>query len=188
MMCLSSAALITALVHDDGPAAAQAMRRIAEHLLKEGAHLAGFLQYEQERPDRCRCDMILHELASDMRFGISQDRGAAAQGCRLDVGELLRAMQKAREAVEAGGVDCLFVNKFGKTEAEGGGMRPLIAQALDREIPVLVAVPRINLEAWRAFAGELAVEVRLEDAPDNASALCAHLGLVVPQHALAEVA
>lgn len=55
----------------------------------------------------------------------------------------------------------LILNKFGKVECEGGGLRDLIASAIDRGIPVVIGVPKRNIDAWRSFAGELAVE--LED-------------------------
>ncbi len=66
-----------------------------------------------------------------------------------------------------------MLNKFGKTEAEGGGTRALIAAAVARGVPVLIAVPDRNLESWRAFAGELAVELRLEDLTGAADLLAA---------------
>ena len=47
----------------------------------------------------------------------------------------------------------LIVNKFGKIEADGGGLREAIAEAVDLGIPVLVGVPARNLDRWRAFAG-----------------------------------
>jgi hypothetical protein len=58
----------------------------------------------------------------------------------------------------------LVVNKFGKIEADGGGLRAAIALAVDSAIPVLVGVPARNLARWRAFAGELAVELPAETA------------------------
>jgi Protein of unknown function (DUF2478) len=51
------------------------------------------------------------------------------------------------------------VNKFGKIEADGGGLREAIADAVCLGIPVLVGVPMRNLDRWRAFAGSLSVEL-----------------------------
>lgn len=89
---------------------------------------------------------------------------------------MLGAMARARAALETA-PDLLIVNKFGKTECEGGGCRPLIAEAVERGVPVLVAVPWDNLDGWRRFAGDLAIEYGLEDAPLNTEMLCRHLGL-----------
>jgi hypothetical protein len=53
----------------------------------------------------------------------------------------------------------LVLNKFGKAECEGGGLRDLIASAIGRGIPVVIGVPKQNIGAWPNFAGELAVEL-----------------------------
>ena len=76
--------------------------------------------------------------------------------------------------------DLLVINRFGKTEAEGGGVRPLIADAVDRGIPVLIAVPWRNIASWRVFAGELAVEFGFGDLPVDPAAACRLLGLAPP--------
>lgn len=41
----------------------------------------------------------------------------------------------------------------------GGGLRDLIASAIDRGVPVVIGVPQRNLDAWRRFAGEFAMEL-----------------------------
>jgi len=60
--------------------------------------------------------------------------------------------------IEAG-VDLIVINKFGKTEAEGNGLIAEIAEAAARGIAVLIAVPERNLDAWREFAADLAIEL-----------------------------
>ena len=57
----------------------------------------------------------------------------------------------------------LVVNKFGKIEADGGGLRQAVAEAVELGIPVLVGVPARNLDRWRAFAGSLAIELPADD-------------------------
>lgn len=68
----------------------------------------------------------------------------------------------------AAGADVLIVNKFGKHEAEGRGFREAIAEALARDIPVLVGVNRLNLAAFEEFSGGLAVPLLPQE-----DALCA---------------
>jgi hypothetical protein len=43
--------------------------------------------------------------------------------------------------------------------SDGGGLRDLIASAIDRGIPVVIGVPLRNLGIWREFAGEFAIEL-----------------------------
>jgi hypothetical protein len=175
---LTSPAPIVAIVYDEGERIAPLMDRVVTLLWAQDCRLAGLRQREERQPGQSRCDMILEELASGVTTAISEDRGVGARGCRLDVDALLKAMARAREALDAG-PDLLLVNKFGKTESEGGGLRPLIVAAIEREVPVLVAVPGGNIDGWRAFAGELAVEHRLADLPDDAARLIGQLGFEI---------
>ncbi len=104
--------------------------------------------------------MVLEEIASGECLPISQDRGPHARGCSLDVGQLLAAMQLVRAQL-ASRPDLLVLNKFGKTEAEGGGFRELIAEAIEEGISVLIAVPWRNIESWRLFTGGASREIVL---------------------------
>lgn len=167
---------IWAIVYDDGQRIAALMDRIVTYLRSTGSQLAGLRQIAVSRPGHSRCDMILEDLASGATAAISEDRGEGARGCRLDVDALLNAMARARDALDER-PDLLLVNKFGKTECEGGGLRPLIVSALERGVPVLVAVPRRNIDGWRAFAGELSVEHELADLPDDVMRVVDLLGL-----------
>lgn len=167
---------ITAIIYSDSGAIDAVMRTVADHLVGQGHALAGFVQRNQPCPGRARCDMILEELSSGERFGISEDRGPHARGCMLDVDELLKAVASAARGLEAG-ADLLMVNKFGKTEAEGGGFRPLIAEALAREVPVLIAVPYRNLDAWRRFAEAYTTDHAIEALTGNVSGVIRELGL-----------
>nr|WP_066723667.1 MULTISPECIES: DUF2478 domain-containing protein [unclassified Bradyrhizobium] len=167
---------ITALIYSDSDAADRALRDVATTLIERGLRLAGLVQHNTARPGRSRCDMVLEELASSELIGISQDRGPLARGCALDVGQLLSAMQIVRAALDTG-PDLVILNKFGKTEAEGAGFRPLIADAIEAGLPLLIAVPWRNIESWRLFAGALAREIDLDQLTADGHSLCDALGL-----------
>jgi nucleoside-triphosphatase THEP1 len=168
---------IIAIVYGDGARIAPTLDRVATHLAAEGCRLAGLVQRDIERAGRSRCDMILEDLATGETVAISQDRGEGARGCRLDAEALLNAVVRTRSAL-ATEPDVVIVNKFGKTECEGGGCRSLIAEAVEHNVPVLVAVPWGNLESWRRFAGDLATEYSLDEMPIEGARLCHQLGLV----------
>lgn len=180
MTRLLASAPIIAILYHEGRDVDPVMRRIANRLSGQGFSLAGFIQRDEWRPDRPRCDMILEDLSGGQSIQISEDRGAGARGCRLDASELLRAMAAARVAI-ATRPDLLIVNKFGKTESEGGGFRDLIAEAVAQKVPVVVAVAWRNIDNWRRFAGEFAVECRVEDLPSDDAGLCRFLGLLCPE-------
>jgi len=176
MTRLLTPAPIVAILYHEGRHVDHAMRRIATRLSGQGLSLVGFIQRHAWRPDRPRCDVILDDLSGGHPILISEDRGVGARGCRLNVGELIKAIASARAAI-AGSPDLLVVNKFGKIESTGGGFRDLVAAAIEQEVPVLVAVPWRNMDSWRQFAGDFAIEHNLEELPADGVGLCRCLGL-----------
>ena len=136
---------------------------VADRLAAGGLRLAGLVQSNVERPGRCRCDMVLRDLASGREIGISQDLGAAARGCRLDHGALQIAAGWVEASISAD-VEVLVLNKFGKREAEGAGLRAAIASAVDLGIPVIAGLAPENREAWDVFSGGLGAVISLENA------------------------
>lgn len=157
--------LIGALRYSDGAYPERIMARVARALQAEDVPLAGVLERPVEgAADRLRCDMLLEDLASGAQIPISDDRGPGARGCRLDLDALTQVAAAVLRSVVEGSPRLLMLNKFGKIEADGGGMREAIAEALAREIPVLVGVPARNLDRWRAFAGPFALELAVDEA------------------------
>jgi nucleoside-triphosphatase THEP1 len=123
-----------------------------------GLSLAGVLQHQvSEGADR-RCDVIVEDLTSGHRTPLFEDRGAGARGCRLDEAALAEATARVEGSLE-NVPQLLVLSKFGKVECDGGGLRDLIASAIDRGIPVVIGVPQRNLGTWREFAGEFAIEL-----------------------------
>ena len=123
-----------------------------------GLTLAGVLQHQAIEGGDRRCDVILEDLATGHRTALFENRGAGARGCRLDEAALAEATARVEGSLE-NAPQLLVLNKFGKVECEGGGLRDLIASAIDREIPVIIGVPERNLVAWRGFAGEFSIEL-----------------------------
>jgi hypothetical protein len=156
-----TASPLTALVYPDTGYPAAAFEALVAHCRRHGLSLAGVLQHVSEAtPDR-RCDVILEDLSTGLRTAIFEDRGAGASSCRLDETALTGVAVRIAFALESA-PDILVLNKFGKAECEGRGLRHLIAAALDRDIPVLIGVPKSNLAAWRDFAGDLGAEIDTE--------------------------
>jgi hypothetical protein len=125
---------------------------VATLLAADGVRLAGTVQSNHERPDRRKCDMDLVVLPDGPIVRISEDRGDLARGCTLDSGALEQTVMEVQERL--GAAEVLIVNKFGKREAEGKGLVPVIAEALERGLPVLIGVNGLNLAAFLMFAGE----------------------------------
>ncbi len=154
----SASPLLAAIVYSDNVYPDAAFTALVERCRSLGLSLAGVLQRRvSEAPGR-RCDVLLEDLSTGHCTSIFEDRGAGAAGCRLDEAALSEAAARIEGNMEAR-PDLLVLNKFGKAECSGGGLLDLIASAMDRQIPVVIGVPKTNLQAWRDFAGEFSVEL-----------------------------
>ena len=113
--------------------------------------------------------MDLTDLLTNERIRISYNRGDEARGCRLDPDAFARATVWVEHAL-AMHVDLMIINKFGKQEAQGRGLRSVVAEALLSEIPVLLGVSRHNLAACEDFVG--AILTRLPNDEKDVLAWC----------------
>lgn len=131
---------------------------LAAHLDAAGIRTAGIVQTNTECHDDKLCDMDVQVLPSGETIRISQSLGSNSRGCRLDPSALEQAVGMVTQSLSSDPApQVLIVNKFGKHEADGRGMRPVIAAALEQGIPVVTGVNGFNLEAFVAFSEGLAV-------------------------------
>ncbi len=149
-------ALLAAVVYDTDFPINEFMHKVADTLRAEGVRLQGTLQ---ENAGSARCStMSLIALATGERIGISQDLGPLATGCRLDTRGLSEMAATLDTTIRAE-FDLIILNKFGRAEAEGNGLRNTFAYALSIGKPVLSAVRPPYLEAWSRFHGGLATDL-----------------------------
>lgn len=134
--------------------------QVAQTLMSRGFRPVGTVQINTERDGTNSCDMDIKVLPDGETLRISQSLGPLARGCRLNPSALEQAVSRVQEELTQG-ADFLIINKFGKHEAEGRGFRPVIAEALMQEIPVLVGINRLNREAFLKFTGGLGSELPL---------------------------
>jgi nucleoside-triphosphatase THEP1 len=151
---------ILALLYSDSLSADLFISELGYSLRNSGIAVAGIVQQNIARPDRARCDMQVEELASGKLLQLSEDRGNEARGCRLDQGVLAEAAVLLSAALR-GGPEIVLLNKFGKHEAEGRGLRDVLVEAVQLGIPLVAGVPYRNIERWRNFAGPFAEECEI---------------------------
>lgn len=137
------------------------LARFAERLLASGLRVIGAVQINEVPEDCHRCDMDLKILPDGPVLRISQSLGKESRGCRLDPEALEQSVSHVMSTMEDG-ADFLIVNKFGKHEAGGRGFREAIAEALSRDIPVLVGLSALNQQAFFEFTEGVAQNI----APD----------------------
>jgi nucleoside-triphosphatase THEP1 len=157
------------VVYDDGLVADLLIAQCAAGLAASGYRLGGVVQSNAHRSGRRRCDMYVKDLLAGDEVKISLDRGNEARGCRLDPDAFARIDAWVERAVLER-VDLLIINKFGKEEAHGRGLRPAIADALIAEIPLLIGVSTQNLCEFLTFVGASAT--RLEPDIEAITAWC----------------
>lgn len=156
-MAIEMSSSILAVLYSDGLMADRIIADIAYRLRGDGVAVAGLVQLNTFVRDRAKCDMAVEELYSRTIFQLSEDRGPAAKGCRLDHTRLTEAAGLLNEALGKN-IDLVVLNKFGKVEAEGGGLRDALGRAVALGLPLMVGVPYRNLDQWRNFAGGMADE------------------------------
>jgi nucleoside-triphosphatase THEP1 len=155
--------VLAAIVYAQGFPINDLMLDIAAALRKDGVRVGGVMQ-ENAGQGPCAA-MSVVDLVSGERFAISQELGAGSRGCRLDPRGLAEVAART-DATMGADFDLLLLNKFGRAEAEGGGLRSVLTRAIAAGTPVLTSVRPPYVEAWTAFHGGLAAGLppRLEDA------------------------
>jgi hypothetical protein len=145
------------------------MAQAASALQSRGLRLAGVVQHNRGSCAQDDGAMLLEDLATGAIIPISDPNMPASAGCRLDPAGLARGAASVARSLDDM-PDLLVVNKFGKREAHGRGLRDEIGEALGRGIPVLTAVRDNMRDAWRDFAGE--EWTALPPEPDRIVAWC----------------
>jgi hypothetical protein len=126
------------------------------------ARLAGVIAEDHGLADRACSAGFLCSLGDGERFPIFQDLGPSAKACHLAGDGAVMAAAAVRRDI-ARGCELVVLNKFGKLEAGGGGLRDAFGAAIEAGIPVLTSVSAKFASAWESFAAPLFVVV-----PDDA--------------------
>ena len=150
---------IGVVVYGDGRFGDALIAQCAADLVASGYRLGGVVQSNAHLRGRRRCDMYVKDLLGGDEIKISLDRGNEARGCRLDPDAYARIDAWVERAVLER-VDLLLINKFGREEAHGRGLRPVIAEALIAEIPLVIGVSAQNLCDFLTFIGDSAARLR----------------------------
>jgi nucleoside-triphosphatase THEP1 len=150
---------IGVVVYDDGLFWDALLAQCVAGLGASGYRLGGVVQSNAHRRSRRRCDMYVKDLLGGAEIKISLDRGNEARGCRLDPDAFARIGAWVERAVLER-VDLLIINKFGREEAHGRGLRPVIAEALIAEIPLVIGVSTRNFCEFLTFVGDSVTPLR----------------------------
>ena len=146
--------MLAAIVLDVGASHEALVDAVIASLRGDGARVAGYVQRDVARHGGCP-DMYVENIETAERTSISQSLGAGSKSCRLDSQALADITGAALPRLN-GSIDVLILNRFGKGEAEGRGLRALFERAIELDVPVLTCVKETYLAAWTDYAGDLA--------------------------------
>jgi nucleoside-triphosphatase THEP1 len=134
---------LAALVYNEQAYPDDILKQVVDRCRARGLRLAGVVQHRSREAGH-RCDMVLEDLATRLQVSIFAGRGRGARGCQMDEDAMLKVVSRIERELKEN-PELLMLNKFGKVEAEGAGMRDLIVQAISMDIPVIVAQsPRLE--------------------------------------------
>jgi len=154
---------IAALQGAPGLAKQDILTRFAARLRREGLRVAGVIEESDcSRVGGCK-NLGVRDLVSGRRFSISQPLGVGSTACNLDPVGLACACALVEQAIDQG-ADVVVLSKFGKAEAERGGLADAFRAAMFAGIPLVTTVAPVVADDWSRFAGPLATYI---DAADN---------------------
>ena len=151
--------LLTALKFQRGFDIDAQLAHICQQLTGNGLIVGGLIQ-NNSCTDEAGVQLI--DLRSQETFDIWENRGSLASGCRLDETGLLQSARVIEQAIDDR-VGLLIINRFGRAESEGKGLRDHFARAVDASVPVLTGVREPYIEAWQHFHGGMAHELLATD-------------------------
>lgn len=145
---------------------------LANQLKAEGYAVGGVLQSLGCDGGACG-QMLMTDIDTGITVNITQNLGKLATACHLDSSLLAGICGSLERQVEAG-LDVVLLNRFGKAEIEGHGLRGVLEKAVLAETPVLLSVRPDHAAAWAAFHQGLA-----DDLPADREAVLAWARAVI---------
>jgi hypothetical protein len=125
------------------------------------ARLAGVVAEDHGLPDRACSAGYLRSLRDGAMYPIFQDLGPGSTVCHLAGTDALAAAAAVRRDI-VHGCDLVVLSKFGKLEAQSGGLRDAFTAAFEAEVPVLTSVSPAFRDAWESVAASLFVVMPAE--------------------------
>jgi hypothetical protein len=148
---------VAAVVYDAGDDPDGLLIDFVDDLRRAGLRPVGVVQAGRScRAESPRLGVVV--LPGGDTVCLVADPGACDAGCRLDAGRLADLARRLAAAIQEG-ADLVIINRFGSSEAKGGGLIDLIVQALDADMPVLIAVPERRFPDWIRFSGGMNVRL-----------------------------
>ena len=152
----SPAKPLAAIVFEESEKANRILADFAADRARAGTRIGGIIQISANMTE-CQETHAL-DLETGRRLPLLQNLGVHSQSCRVDVTAIAEAASIITGAILRE-PELLFINRYGKLEAEGKGLFAEIGAAALSNIPTLVGVSIHHVAHWRAFTMDLAQEL-----------------------------
>jgi hypothetical protein len=127
----------------------------AKRRVRDGFRVGGVVEtWDALAKDKRHAHALLDLLSGEV-FAIYQDLGSESHSCSLDGTELASACAAVQAAIH-NGADLIVLSKFGKIEAEGGGLVDCFRAAAEAGIPIATGVSPAVTPLFLDFAGGFA--------------------------------
>jgi len=147
---------IAAVVYARGDDPDALLRSFATDVASSGCRVVGF---HQDGHCHATNGMRLTLLPAGRAVPISQELGPGSSSCSLDAAQLDCACSELRRYLTSSGAELVVLNRFGKLEEAGRGLRAEIIAAVLAEIPLIIAVSEHRFDAWNRFVGGMSVKL-----------------------------
>lgn len=125
-----------------------------EAFRRRGLNVRGLIQRAPANEGCVGTTLKLDALDGTWSMPIMEPRGAQSQGCRLDYRAMADVSGRLALALQSPS-DIFVLNRFGRSESEGNGLRDIVIRCAEEGRPTLIAVRRDYAEAWAEFHGGL---------------------------------
>jgi nucleoside-triphosphatase THEP1 len=144
------AARIAAFQCSDSSIAQREMLAAIDRLQREGIRIVGVVE-ERDPNITATCTAgTLRDINSSASHRIYLDTPRADTSCRVDSSGVEAAASGLLAQIPA--ADLVVLSKFGKLEAGGGGLFPVLEAAVAAGKPVITTVSENHRDAWQAYA------------------------------------
>ncbi|GGF70342.1 hypothetical protein GCM10007301_32640 [Azorhizobium oxalatiphilum] len=147
---------VAALVYEAGEEPDALLSAFSADLTNRGVNVRGVLQARAE--DGASLADSLCFFPGGPTLSVPKCGTRAHHSPALWSGALHAAERFLLAAVEAQ-PDLLVINRFGAAECAGGGLVPVICEAIMRDVPVLVPVPSWRFTDWLALSEGMTVKL-----------------------------
>lgn len=145
---MAGAARVCVVSGGESSAIQEFIAATAAALRAAGANVVGVVGEEHGLPDRTCGAGYLRDIVSGTRFAMYRDVPEPGRTCHIDADGVAAACAALLPQIGAG--DLIVLNKFGKLEAAGQGLWPVLAAAKAAGKPVLLAVSHRHADAFAA--------------------------------------